>query len=119
MNTKLSTYMKANQIIKLKREEHKLSQESMAYELGITQSQYSKRERGELKFRFEEIVKAAKILLIEIEVLVPAHSYKDYTLPHNGRLDPNLIMQYESRLKEKDEMIELLREKLQNGGVIH
>lgn len=46
------------------------TQEYMADELSISQSQYCKKENGTQKFSFEEIVKISRILDIEVKDLL-------------------------------------------------
>jgi len=50
--------------------EKKYSQEYMADELNISQSQYSKKEKGIQKFSLNEIANIAKILNIDIKLLL-------------------------------------------------
>lgn len=49
------------------RQEKNYTQEYMADELCISQSQYCKKENGTQKFSFEEIVKISRILNIELK----------------------------------------------------
>lgn len=51
------------------RQEKNYTQEYMADELCISQSQYCKKENGTQKFSFEEIVKISRILNIELKDL--------------------------------------------------
>lgn len=50
--------------------EKKFTQEYMADELSISQSHYSKKEKGTQKFSFEEITKIAKIFNTDIKLLL-------------------------------------------------
>jgi len=52
------------------RQEKNYTQEYMADELCISQSQYCKKENGTQKFSFEEIVKIAEILKVETKELL-------------------------------------------------
>ncbi len=61
--------MKLHEKIKIVREDKKLSQEFVAYHLGLDQSQYSRRESGEIKFLAEEIVLISKALEVKISEL--------------------------------------------------
>ncbi|MFC6096692.1 helix-turn-helix domain-containing protein [Flavobacterium qiangtangense] len=50
--------------------EKKFTQEYMANELNISQSQYSKKEKGIQKFSLNEIAKIANILNIDMKFLM-------------------------------------------------
>ena len=54
--------MKLHEKVKLLRDDKKLSQDFLAHELGLDQSQYSRREKGEIQFVPEEIKKLSKLL---------------------------------------------------------
>ena len=102
--------------VKFYREQKGFSQDSVAYALGMQQSQYSRRENGRAKFSADEIFKISKVLEIEISEL-----FDDKTIIFNSNnqsggnfgqyinQSEKLIEQYESRLKEKDEQINLLK----------
>jgi len=97
-----------NQNIKLHREIKKISQEYMSYELGISQSQYSRRECGSMKFTLEETVKISKILTLPLSSLIETDSEPSKSTT-NLTITEQLINQYEARLKEKDELISILK----------
>ena len=90
----------------------------MAHELGLEQSQYSRREKGEIQFIPEEIVKLSKLLETTISNL-----FNEETIVFNNNdqkggsfgqyvtMPEILIEQYELRIKEKDAFIKLLQEK--------
>ena len=99
--------MKLNQKVKAIREDKKLSQSFLAHELGLDQSQYSRREKGEIQFIPEEIIKLSHLLDTTISDLF---NQRDINIPSN--LTNMLIEQYELRLKEKDELIKVLNQKL-------
>jgi transcriptional regulator with XRE-family HTH domain len=111
--------MKLHEKIKRFREIKQWSQENVAFELGLNQSQYSRRESGMIKFNSEEIVFLAKIFEIPISELFDEY---DGSLKKNSPSSEEfnyyfartegLIQQYELRLQEKDELIMELREKL-------
>lgn len=61
--------MKIHEKVKFIRESQRVSQEHVAYQLGISQSQYSRRENGEIKFIVDEISELAKILETSISNL--------------------------------------------------
>jgi transcriptional regulator with XRE-family HTH domain len=108
--------VKINEKIKELRKIRGISQDEVACELGLSQSQYSRREKGEIKFLVDEILKISKILKVSV-----AHIYGEentsFTLhTQNGgvfgqyiTVHEKLIEQYEKRIKEKDELIELLK----------
>jgi transcriptional regulator with XRE-family HTH domain len=111
--------MKLHDKVKYFREVKKISQESIAHELGLNQSQYSRRENGAIKFNSEEISLLSKILDVN-----PAELFGDQSIIFNNKdqsggnfaqyinLPEELINQYELRLKEKDEIIQLLKDKI-------
>lgn len=108
--------MKLNEKVKIIREEKKLSQSYIAHELGLDQSQYSRREKGEIYFNPDEIIKLSFLLDTSISILFDVQknlSGKHLQTKNNlSSISEKLIEQYESKLKEKDEIIEMLREKL-------
>jgi transcriptional regulator with XRE-family HTH domain len=110
--------MKIHQKVKIFRESNNLSQENMAYELGLNQSQYSRRENGIIKFDAEEIGKIAVIFCVSTdELLNDKITILDTTrskssVQTNLDLAKELLAQYEDRLKEKDLLIEILRERI-------
>lgn len=104
--------------VKLLREEKKVSQEFIAHELGLSQSQYSRRENGEVKFVAEEIGKLAKLLEVSVSHIYGEETNSFTVHTQNGgnfgqyiQVSEKLIEQYETRLKEKDDMILLLKNK--------
>jgi transcriptional regulator with XRE-family HTH domain len=111
--------MKVHEKIKFHREKKGISQDNLAYRLGIEQSQYSRRENGQAKFSIDEIAKIAQILEVELGEL-----FADQTVVFNNsnqsgghfgqyvQVSEKLIEQYEERLKEKDMIIQLLKEQL-------
>ncbi len=112
--------MKLHEKVKYYREIKRLSQESMAFELGLNQSQYSRRENGSIKFDSEEISNLSKILDVSASELFGDEAVIFNNTNQSGgnfgqyvQLPEELIKQYETRLKEKDEMIQFLKERLQ------
>lgn len=110
--------MRLNEKTKTLREEKKLSQSYLAHELGLEQSQYSRREKGEIQFVPDEIVKLSKLLETTISNLFDEQANIFSIQTQNGgyfgqyiTVSDKLIEQYELRLKEKDDLIELLRQK--------
>ena len=110
--------MKIHQKVKIFRESNNLSQENIAYELGLNQSQYSRRENGIIKFDAEEIGKIAVIFCVSTdELLNDKITILDTTRSKSSvqitlDLAKELLAQYEDRLKEKDLLIEILRERI-------
>lgn len=99
--------MQLHDKIKRIRKDKKLSQEDLAHELGLDQSQYSRREKGEIPFVPNEIVKISKVLKTSVAFL-----FGEETGNQNVSIDEKLIQQYELRIKEKEEMIALLKSKI-------
>lgn len=113
--------MKLHERVKHIREQKRISQESVAYELGMSQSQYSRRESGEVNFLAEEIGLLSQALDTKISEIYgeQANVYNSHNqkggvqhLVGNYSIPEKLIEQYELRLKEKDEVIKLLKENL-------
>lgn len=113
--------MKVHQKVKFFREEKGLTQENIAAQLGIDQSQYSRREKGQVPFTGEEIGRISKILEIN-----PSEFYDCFKILNNnnqqggenfqGSLFENftsnnefnnkLLVQYEHRIEQyKNELI--------------
>lgn len=108
--------MTINEKVKFFREKKGYSQESLAYRLGIEQSQYSRRENGQVKFSADEVLEISKMLDIEISELFSDQTVVFNLTTQNGgsfgqyiNIPEVLITQYEQRLKEKDEMISTLK----------
>lgn len=104
--------MKINENIKAIRQSKNLSQSYLANELNLDQSQYSRREKGEIQFVPSEIVKLSKLLETSIselfgEEIVPSQRIKE--INENLSVAEKLIEQYEMRIKEKEEMIVVLK----------
>lgn len=108
--------MKLHEKVKTLREERKLSQDFLAHELGLDQSQYSRREKGEIQFVPDELKKISKLLETTISNLFGEETIVFNNTDQKGgnfgqyvTTSEKLIEQYELRLKEKDELIALLR----------
>src|SRR6478736_2881555 len=114
--------MKLHEKIKHVREERKLSQDFIAHELGLSQSQYSRRESGEVKFIAEEIIQLSKALDAKIAELYGeestvfnSHNQQGGAFGQIGQyitVSDKLIEQFEKRIEEKDELINSLKEQL-------
>ncbi len=121
--------MKVYERIKTARENKKLSQDSVAFDLDLGQSQYSRRENGEIPFSAEEIEKLSGILDTKISELYGeetnifnSHNQKGgtfgqfenyFNIPEKliEQFEKN-IEQYEKRLEEKETIISLLKEQI-------
>jgi transcriptional regulator with XRE-family HTH domain len=110
--------MDIHQRVRLLREDKKISQEFISHELGLSQSQYSRRENGEVKFIAEEIGKLANLLEVSVSNIYGEESNSFTVHTQNGgnfgqyiQASEKLIEQYELRLNEKDEIILLLKNK--------
>ena len=113
--------MKTYEKIKFYRTKNKLTQENMAYALGIDQSQYSRREIGDAKFTIDEVVKLTEIFGVEIGDLVESRTVIFNSNNQSGgnfgqyiTQSDQLIEQYEKRLKEKDDLIADLKNQILN-----
>lgn len=114
--------MKIHEKIRLSRELKKMSQESVAFDLNLNQSQYSRRESGEIPFSADEIGKLAPILGVKVSELYGEettvfnnHNQKGGTFgkfEHYIAVSDKIIELYEERLKEKDTIIALLKERI-------
>ena len=110
--------MQIHEKIKQIREDKKLSQVYLANELELDQSQYSRREKGEIQFVPSEIAKISKILDTTISNLFgeetnvfTVHTQNGGNFGQHISVSEKLIEQFELRIKEKDEIIHLLRNK--------
>lgn len=111
--------MQIHEKVKFYRESKRLSQDSVAFKLGLDQSQYSRRENGSIKFDSDEISKLCEVLEVTPMELFNSESIIFNNTNQQGgnfgqyiALPDELQKQYELRIKEKDEMIELLKEKI-------
>jgi transcriptional regulator with XRE-family HTH domain len=111
--------MKIHEKIKEIREFKKISQEVIAYELGLDQSQYSRRENGEIKFVVDEIELISKILDTKISQLYGEETnvfnlnvQKGGNFGQYISVPEKLIEQYEIRLLEKEKLIDFLKEQI-------
>lgn len=109
--------------VKLIREDKKYSQEYIAHELGLSQSQYSRRENGEIKFVPQEIRRLAKLLETSVSDLFGEdttifnnHDQKGGNFGQHITLSEKVIDLYEARLKEKDKSIDQLLTTIKTQG---
>ncbi|MEH6658845.1 helix-turn-helix transcriptional regulator [Leeuwenhoekiella marinoflava] len=93
------------------------SQDYMAYELDISQAAYAKLEKNETKLTVDRLFRISEILETSIYELL---RFKASSINNTGQnfhkeqpdVVVKLIEQYEERLKEKDEFIAILKERL-------
>lgn len=111
--------MELHEKVKFYREAKKLSQDSVAYNLGLDQSQYSRRENGTIQFKSDEISKLCETLEISpLELFNSESVIFNNTNQQGGNFGQyisfpeELQKQYELRIKEKDEMINVLKEEI-------
>ena len=112
--------MKLHEKVKFYRELKRFSQENVAFDLGLNQSQYSRRESGAIKFNVDEIDKLSKILDVSANDLFGDETIVFNNVDQKGgnfgqyiSTPEKLIEQYEFRLKEKDAIILLLNDKIE------
>ena len=96
------------------RESKKMSQE-------IEQSQYSRRESGHIPFSIAELEKLSVVFDVEISeflkektIIFTSNNQSGGSFGQYVSVPDKLIEQYELRLKEKDEMIEILKDRVKN-----
>jgi len=111
--------MKLHDKVKLYRESKKLSQENVAYKLGLNQSQYSRRESGNILFSVKELESLSKLfeiqtsdLLNDEKIIFNKKDQKRGIFGNYITMPNELIQQYEKRLQEKDEYIATLKEQI-------
>ena len=112
--------MKIHEKIKEVRESKKISQEFIAHKLGLDQSQYSRRESGEIKILAEEIISLFKILETKISELYSEEGNVFNSIDQKGGafgqyvtiVSDKLIEQFEIRIAEKDVQIKDLKNQL-------
>lgn len=102
------------------REQKKLSQEFVSTILNIEQSQFSRRESGQIPFSINELEKLSELFDVEISeffkektVIFTSNNQSGGNFGQYVSVPDRLIEQYEMRIKEKDEMIDMLREQIQ------
>lgn len=106
------------------REEKNISQERMALELNLTQSNYGRLEKDDKRLTVPKIQKISEVLKVTVSYLfneqvanvIHQHDNQNpnaYNVENlyqdNKEVTDRLIDQYEARLREKDEMIALLK----------
>lgn len=110
--------------IRRRREELRLSQEIMADYLHITQSNYSRLEKDDKRLTAPKIQKIAEVLKLSVAFLFGENANKvnhlhdidsenayivENLYQSNKETTDKLIEQYEERLAEKNELINILK----------
>lgn len=102
------------------REQKKRSQEYVSTLLNIEQSQFSRRESGQIPFSINELEKLSELFDVDV-----THFFKNNTVVFTSNnqsggsfgqyvsIPDRLIEQYELRIKEKDDLIQLLQEQIE------
>lgn len=108
------------------REDKNISQETMALELDLTQSNYGRLEKDDKRLTVPKLQKISEVLKVSISYLFNEQSSKvihqhdndnpnAYNVEHlyqnNKEVTDKLIEQFELRLKEKDELIDFFKSK--------
>lgn len=111
--------MKVNERVQYYRQQKGFSQEYLCGLLGLEQSQYSRRETGQVEFRALELERIAELLGVEIAdffadkaTIFTSNNQSGGNFGQYFALPEKLIEQYEARLKEKDELIAFLRDEI-------
>lgn len=95
------------------------SQENMAMDLGLSQSQYSRRENGAIEFSLEEIRKICKILNLDIyQTVINLISNPGDVLTEDEylRVETNkLLVDMEKLINETQELTVKLKMKLKKN----
>lgn len=111
--------MNLSEKVKFYRELKQMSQENLAFDLGINQSQYSRRESGRINFNSEEIYKLIRILEITPNELFVQHTIILKNTNHMGGnltqyINPSedLVEQFKCSINDKDQIISLLMDKI-------
>ena len=101
------------------REQKKLSQEFVSTLLKKEQSQFSRRESGQIPFSINELEKLSELFDVEISeffkektVIFTSNNQSGGSFGQYVAVPDRLIEQYEMRLKEKEEMIDMLKEQI-------
>ena len=111
--------MQLNEKVQFYRMQRAYSQEYISELLGLEQSQYSRRETGQVQFRAQEIARLSEVLGVDISelfndstVVFTSNNQSGGNFGQYVALPEKLIEQYEARLREKDELIAILRAQL-------
>ncbi|SEW32262.1 Helix-turn-helix [Chryseobacterium wanjuense] len=102
------------------RKEKKFSQQDIAEHLNISQTQYLRKEKGEIEIKDEEWERIAKLLDVEIEDIKEEdninHKFENITDITNSNIGSNNVYYNvpEYLLKTQQEYIELLKKEIEN-----
>ncbi|MEG0926690.1 MULTISPECIES: helix-turn-helix domain-containing protein [Chryseobacterium] len=106
--------MEIYKTVKNIRENRKISQDYIAFELKLNQSQYSRREKGDIPFSAIEIEKIAYILGIKVSELYDGEQLIDNigkkNIQEQNEVSYKIIEKYEKIIEEKQVIISLLKE---------
>ncbi len=106
------------------REDKNISQEKIALELELTQSNYGRLEKDDRRLTVPKLIKISEVLQVSISSLFNEQTSKvihqhnnenpsaynvENLFQNNKETTDKLIEQYELRIKEKDEMISILK----------
>jgi transcriptional regulator with XRE-family HTH domain len=124
---------KIHKNIRILRNLNELSQENIAYELGLSQSQYSRRENGVIEFSVSEILKLSKLFNVSYEEIIDDSNVKEYlqktkldlsnkneiTDRQNSIIDfiikaLDIVVKTDLEIQEKDDIINSLKSRLNN-----
>ena len=99
--------------VKYHREIKRFSQERVAFELGLNPYQYSRRENGSIKFDADELSQLSAIFHMGVSEFF-GDEMINLNLTHQSgqyrHILEEIFRQYEHRLKEKDELIQFLKD---------
>ena len=101
------------------RVQKKLSQEFVSTLMNIEQSQFSRRESGQIPFSINELEKLSELFDVEFSgffkektVIFTSRNQSGGSFGQYVSIPDRLIEQYEMRLKEKEDMIDILKEQI-------
>lgn len=120
--------------IRILRKLNELSQENAAFELGISQSQYSRRENGSIEFTISELIKLSKLLNVSYENIIEKNYSENINnkLSHTTTILPaennskdhrivelllnvfDVLLKNEMRIEEKSHIINTIKSRLEN-----
>jgi transcriptional regulator with XRE-family HTH domain len=110
--------------IRKMREDRNISQEKMALELNLTQSNYGRLEKDDKRLTVPKLQKISEVLKVSVSFLFneqvskvihqhdnenPSAYNVENLYQNNKEISDKLIEQYEFRLKEKDELIAIFK----------
>ncbi|WP_167510773.1 helix-turn-helix domain-containing protein [Chryseobacterium sediminis] len=111
--------MEIHKRIKSIREIKEISQDAIAFELDLHQSQYSRREKGDIPFSVNEIEKIAAFLGVRVSELYGEELFQNslesdkMASGSHGIISCKLLEQFEILMKEKEAVIAMLKERIE------